>query len=149
MRPKKQREVAIHARYVNYIADFKPEKHLSPFRWKYIFIFCKLNHSFTLAKPSVSWGSFCNDLHWKREHLQIICSKKKNIFFLNDCCIFFLARIPTLSPGLRRTGHSLVCCCPYSLASVVFLAGALGVGNLKVKNQVGFGGDSAWHGGWT
>ena len=80
MRPKKQREVAIHARYVNYIADFKPEKHLSPFRWKYIFIFCKLNHSFTLAKPSVSWGSFCNDLHWKREHLQIICSKKKKIF---------------------------------------------------------------------
>ena len=73
----------IHARYVNYVADFKPEKHLSSFRWKYIFIFCKLNHYFTLDKPSVSWGSFCNDLHWKREHLQIICSKKKNILFLS------------------------------------------------------------------
>ena len=91
MRPKKPREVAIHARYVNYIADFKPEKHLSPFRWKYIFIFCKLNHSFTLAKPSVSWGSFCNDLHWKREHLQIICSKKKKKYFLSKRLLHFLS----------------------------------------------------------
>lgn len=57
------------------IADFKPRE--ASFRWKYIFIFCKLYHPFMLEKPSFSWGSFCNDLHWKREHLQIICSKKK------------------------------------------------------------------------
>eukprot|EP00069_Balaena_mysticetus_P007077 bmy_05437T0 len=81
----------IHACYVNYVADFKPEKHLSSFRWKYIFIFSK---------------------------------------------------VPAISPGVGM-GHPLICCCSFSLASMLFLAGALGIGNLEIKNQVGFGGESA------
>ena len=39
-------------------------------------------------------------------------------------------------------GHPLICCCSFSLASMLFLAGALGIGNLEIKNQVGFGGES-------
>lgn len=77
----------------------------------YLF-FCKLYHSLTLDKPSFSWGSFCNDLHWKREHLQIICSKKKYIYilFLSKRLFHFLwgvTQVSAVSSGRIGMGHPL------------------------------------------
>lgn len=112
----------------------------------HIYFFCKLYHSFTLDKPSFSWGSFSNDLHWNREHLQIICSKK-NILFLTEqlfCVLWGVSK--GFSHALQEAGLGTL-----SSASVLSLGQTCRLQwwplsrmeTSEVKNQVGFSGESA------